>query len=277
MDGERLFLDRIELIDRITRFVARRHRLDPAEAEEFQSIVRLKLIEDDYRILRQFQQRSALSTFLATVINRLFLDYRVSLWGKWRPSAEARRAGPIAVRLEMLMGRDGLSFDEACEVLTVTERVDVSPAALHGLRLTLPVRSPRRFVSDELLAERVDPGVDLESRLIDEERAAAHQRVRSALAQAMDELPAQDRLILQMRFEQGLTIAQVARALRLDAKPLYRRIERLLAGLRRTLEAQGFEADEVMTVVGRADLAERPEAAAGIGGTDPSLFKRSGA
>jgi len=44
-------------------------------------------------LLAKFEGRSSLRTFLTVVIQRLFLDHRISAWGKWRPSAEARRGG----------------------------------------------------------------------------------------------------------------------------------------------------------------------------------------
>ena len=71
----------------------------------------LKLIDDDYQILRGFRERSSLRTYLSTVVERLFLDYRIRQWGKWRPSAQARRAGALAVRLEALLHRDGVPFE----------------------------------------------------------------------------------------------------------------------------------------------------------------------
>ena len=40
-------------------------------------------------------------------------DWRNARWGKWRPSAEARRQGALATHLERLMRRDGLTFEEA--------------------------------------------------------------------------------------------------------------------------------------------------------------------
>ena len=44
------------------------------------------------------------------VIQRLFLDARIAKWGKWRPSVSARRLGGVAVLLERLLTRDGLSL-----------------------------------------------------------------------------------------------------------------------------------------------------------------------
>src|SRR4029453_14108130 len=56
----------------------------------------LRLVEDDYDVLRRFQARSSLPTYVTVVIQRLFLDYRNRLWGKWRPDhqGETPRSAP---------------------------------------------------------------------------------------------------------------------------------------------------------------------------------------
>jgi RNA polymerase sigma factor for flagellar operon FliA len=48
----------------------------------------------------------------------------------------------------------------------------------------------------------------------------------------------------------GFTLAHVARLLRLEQKPLYRRVERLVRTLRASLEAEGVSAAEVRELLG---------------------------
>ena len=40
-------------------------------------------------------------------------EARIAEWGKWRPSAVAKRLGPTAVLLDRLLTRDGRPFDDA--------------------------------------------------------------------------------------------------------------------------------------------------------------------
>src|SRR5262252_10163333 len=123
---ERLFLSELPTIQRLIASVARRHLLSPVDADDFAAEVHLRLINDDYAVLRKFRSRCKLRTFLTVVIQRLFLDYHNAQWGKWRPSAQSVREGEIAVRLERLTTRDGFTFDEACEMLETNfgHRVD---------------------------------------------------------------------------------------------------------------------------------------------------------
>ena len=48
MDARALLVENLDLIDRVIAFISRRQRLDPVESEELGSIVKLKLIENDY-------------------------------------------------------------------------------------------------------------------------------------------------------------------------------------------------------------------------------------
>jgi RNA polymerase sigma factor (sigma-70 family) len=82
-------------------------------------------------------------------------------------------------------------------------------------------------------------------RELGEERAAAER----ALASAIAEEPAEDQVILRMRFWEGSSVADIARALRIEQKPLYRRLERALGSLRQQLELQGISADHVRALL----------------------------
>lgn len=240
--GEALFLSQLAAIERVISFVSSRHHMPGVEADDFASHVKLKLIEDDYAILRKFQGRSSLRTYLTVVIQRLFLDYRISAWGKWRPSAEALRGGEIAVLLERLMTRDGYGFEEACELLETNHQLTVPRASLEVIAGRLPVRTRRRFESDEALAQVAADQPPTDNVIAERERTAAAGRIAAALKAATAGLDAQDRLIIALRFEDGRSVVEIAKLLRLEQKSLYRRIERLMKELRGRLEAQGVGA-----------------------------------
>ena len=240
-NGEAFFLSQLDVIERVISFVCARHHLSSVDADDFGSCVKLKLIEDNYGILRKFQARSSLRTFLTTVINHLFLDYRNSLWGKWRPSAGAKRLGPIAVLLEQFMGRDGHTFEEACELLEANHRVTTSRSELEAMAARLPVRMRRRFESEEALDQVAadQPGPD--EIASERERNLAAARAAAALEEALAKLAPRDRLILRLKYEDGVTVVDIARRLRLDQKGLFRHIERLLKRLRSELQKDGID------------------------------------
>ena len=234
---EELFLSNLSTIDGLVQIVCRRHRLSRADGEEFASIVRLRLIEQDYAVIRKFRGGSSLRTYLAVVIARLCLDYRAACWGRWRPSQGARRLGPAAVRLEKLMVRDGLSFDEAFATLPASDRT-LGTERLRGFAARFPVRTKRRWVEIENLedgaAARTDPQI---GALLHDDR-----RVGAALGGALKSLDPADRRLLKLRFSNGMSISSIAKREGLDQASLYRRVAGLLKKMRRELESRGIEA-----------------------------------
>jgi RNA polymerase sigma factor (sigma-70 family) len=239
------FIEALPVIDAVIRDLGRRYRLSRDEREEFAGNVKVRLMEDDYAVLRRFEGRSSLATFLRTVIARQFLDERVKAWGRWRPSADALRLGPTAVALERLLERQRMSLEEAIENLRSCDET-LDERALRALATHLPHRVTRHRLVDATALEHVaatEPSP--EQVFADEQAAEGRASTGAALHAATAALPARDRLLLRLRYVQGATVAEIARVLGEEQKPLYRQIERLLSKLRAALEDRGVSADQV--------------------------------
>jgi RNA polymerase sigma factor (sigma-70 family) len=244
-DAEAEFLANLPVIEEVIRFTVRRYRCRPEDAEEFASRAKLKLIAEDYLVFRKFSGRSSLRTYLATVLQHLFLDYRIQHWGRWRPSTRARQLGATALRLESLLSRDGRSFDEACEILRVNEGAKETPSELAQIAAQLPVRYDRRPEPEEKPEVIGVPSDTVEAPARAGERQLEKDRIHAALQGALEELTPQDRLIVRLRFQEGMPPRQITRALGLETKPLYRRIEHILERLRGALKHEGIHAADV--------------------------------
>ncbi len=249
---EEVFLRELDQIDRITGSICSRHRLPGDERDDFRSWVRLKLIENDYAVFRKFQGRSSLGTYLTVVIANCFRDYRVAQWGRWRPSVFARRNGPLAVRLEELVSRDGYSIDQAIQALRSETEVGHSDRELMELAAGFPERGRPREASDEALALAPDDhGAD--DDLLRHEREGRFSEIIEVLERAMEDLPDEDRLILRLHYWDGLKVAQIARSLQLEQRPLYPRIEKIRHALQGVLEESGVSREVVMTFFHETD------------------------
>lgn len=242
MNPEQLYLQHLKSIERIAAFVARRSHLSPDETEEFVQEVRVRLLQDDYAILRKFEGRSAMTTYLTTVIGRLYSQYRVEQWGKWRPSAEAKRLGDKAITLERLVTRDGFTLDEAVKILTTPAGSQYTLSELEAIWLRLPDRGPRPvMVSDETAPDAVAVVAEADDLVERHDRERSARKAVSCIDKAMAGMDPEDRLILQMRFCGGLKVPEIARRLHKDQKWVYKRLELLFGRLRRNLEADGVD------------------------------------
>ena len=250
-DLEALFLENLGSIERISGSICRRHGLSPEDTEDFTSSVKAQMVENSYAPLAKFRGDSSLTTYLAVVIAMAFRDYRAKQWGRWRPSAVARTCGPVAVRLETLVYRDGISFDQAVEVLRSSGALTISTRELVVMFAKIPRRAPLRPV--EVGADSLDgraaeyDAEDLVSSHADDDDRRA---VEAALSGALEQLPAEERLMLRMHYWEKLSVADVARTLALPQKSLYRRIERALVSLRAQLEAAGISREQANALVG---------------------------
>jgi RNA polymerase sigma factor (sigma-70 family) len=258
--AEILFLEHLEWINRVAAMTCSKAGVQGADAEDFAGFIRMELMEDDYASIRKFRGESKLKTYLATVVVRRFHDYWRERRGRWRRSAVAERLGPPAGELETLVYRDGFRLDQAGEKLRTSGRTTLSDVELAHLLEKLPRRGPLRprEVETEVLEaaeapERADAGI------ASAETRAVYVRLMGTLRSALEQLDPEERMIVLMHFGEGRTLAEVSRTLRLEQKPLYRRVERLRRRLRVYLEHHGVHGDDVRGILGEQDVSPRPE------------------
>jgi RNA polymerase sigma factor (sigma-70 family) len=250
MSGRVFFEENLEAIDRAIARVCREMRLDGANAEDFASSVRLALLANDGAILQKFEGRSSLPTYLTIVARRIFYDQRRAS-GRFYASAEAHRRGPAAVELERLIVHERHSFNDAAEIVR-REHPEVTPHELDEVIAALPDRMPRAFFVPAVEGDedRFASGSTAADRVEAFDAARRSMQTNDAVRTAMETMTAEDRLILRLRFTANASIANIARSLGLEQRPLYRRIEALLVRLRRALEASGVDAEFVNDLIG---------------------------
>lgn len=254
MDPRELLLAYLPMIERAVAFTSHGQGLTPAEAEDFASAVKLRLIENDYAILRAFEGRSSPMTFFGIVAQRMLFDHRNREWGKWRASAEAKRLGPAAVELERHLYRDGLTFDEALAALQCNGH-ELTRAAAEAHVKRLPARAPKRrdVPLDENGRDAVIGGDQIEADAAGHERRKVEERLSALVNEWLGALPDEEWFLLHQHFGEGMTVAQIARATRADPQHLYRRIKRRMDEIRKLLETSGLQAAEVLDLIGRND------------------------
>jgi DNA-directed RNA polymerase specialized sigma24 family protein len=256
LELERVFLDHLVWIEKTAAAICRRHHWELAEIEEFTARVQEKILADDYAVLRKHRGDSKLTTYLVIVISRFFQDYCDQLWGRWRNSEKARQLGEPAQLLERLTDRDGQSFEVAGA--TVLRTYNLTREQLDDLWNQLPPRTRRRIEGEKALEgiPTREPGP--EDRLLDQENRRRRVEMLAALQCAVARLPQEDTALLRLRFGEGWQIARIARALDLEEKPLYRRLDRIQERLRQGLEAAGIQRGDIGEVLRGLGLAFPP-------------------
>jgi RNA polymerase sigma factor (sigma-70 family) len=254
--------DDLTLLSRVLDMVAKMSHLSPEDASDFVQSVHLHLLETDYELLRRFRGKSSLQTYLSVVLRRRLLDWRCRHYGRWRPSAAARRLGPEAIDLERLIHRDGCSREEAIAI--VARRWPGPQADLWAIASALPARARRRRVPDTILENATarnesDP-------LEEQERRETRRKVTASLGRALNGLSAADRWLLRLRFQERRTIRSIADMLSAEPRLLYQRVERLLKALRASMP--DVSRDEAIAVFQPADTCREAGRRARLGPTD---------
>jgi DNA-directed RNA polymerase specialized sigma24 family protein len=264
MNARALFESSLGVIDEVVARVCRRGRLSGADAEDFDSLVKLALLENDCEVLRRHTGVSSLGAYLSVVIARMLSDERIRSMGRFYASAEATRIGPAAVLLETLVVRDRRPLDEVLPIVRASYPEITRPEA-ERILVGLPARAPRpRFIDID------QPGAPLAAPESPDPVVVAQLSARTAsvLRETLASLPLEDRTLMRLHFGESISIADASRMMRVPQRPLYRRLERVLALFRAALERQGIDArsmPELLSGVfgGQLDF--------GLRGSEPAL------
>lgn len=243
--------------------LGREKRLPPEDVKDLRSDIQVKLLENDYRVLRRWDSRSSLKVYLVTVVYNIWHDRVRGEKGRVRVSAAARRLGPPAPELEVLLGQ-GLTLDQAYETIK-PHFPDLSHSEAVEIAARINPRPGRHFESQAVVARLPDPEPTGYEHLERQEKLAKKRKALDLMHRRLSELPEQDRILLVRAHAEGVKFSRIATDLEIDQRPLYGRNERLLTMLRTDLEEAGIRWEDVSEVLG---IDEPPE-------TDPG--ERAGA
>jgi RNA polymerase sigma factor (sigma-70 family) len=242
------------LVAKVVRVVSRQNGLRREDVADLESNVWLKLLNHEQRALRSFADRCTLFHYLKVVATRVLLDMRAASLGKWRPTSAARRAGGDMIQLERLVHRDGLAAQSAVRATAIRTGICAGDLERHLERST-PRRRPRPVALDaDVVATIADTRECADAFVTAHERGAAGRHSGKVLQRAIRALSVEERRLLHLRYVDHMRIADIARLLSLDAKQLYRKLERLHARLREDLSGAGVSRSSAADIVGRPEV-----------------------
>lgn len=240
----RAFLDRHSgLIYQVARSFDR----DPDRSGNCFLFICEQLSANDFRRLRKFDVggRASFSTWLNAVVRNLCLDWHRKEHGRHRVFGSVARRSATEQLLFELVFRRGFSSEEAREELS-RQGIEVSFAAVEGaicdLRRCLSSRQVWLLSSGNRMLDSFD-GEEERSHAIEPPDPApdpealvtlreTHRQVSAALASLCDS----DRLLIRLRYQEGLTLQQVAKLVGLkDPQTADRRLREIIEKIRQAL------------------------------------------
>ena len=233
---------------------------DPDRSGNCYLFVCQQLSANDFRRLRKFDLGGAasFSTWLCAVARNLCLDWHRKEHGRYRVfGSVAQRSAADQILFELVF-RQGSSVEEAREELSrrriglsfaeVEERISELRRCVTSRQLWL--LSSGKGVADSFdsreegahAIEPADPAPDPEALLVLRE---THARVVAALGSLSDS----DRLLVRLRYQEGLTLQQVARLVGLKgAQTADRRLRDIMEHLRQILGVKPFVPGKIKPV-----------------------------
>lgn len=236
----------IERYRRLIFGAIRRYTSEPDDVMDVFARVCEALRENDFARLRRcaarFDPDRPFSTWLVAVVHNLTIDWFRHRDGRPRISAIAATLPRLQQRIFAYVFHDQRSHVEAYELLCARDGETLTFGEfLKELNATYgAVTAGRRGrVTAELaVPPPADPDPPGDPAVLAEQRAL--------LARALEALPADDRLAVQLYVVDGMPADQVARALgHPNAKTVYNRVYRALAALRFSLEQAGIRGGDL--------------------------------
>ena len=131
-----------------------------------------------------------------------------------------------------------------------------SAAEIADLATLLPGRRPVSVEGGDLVESAIAPE-RADHRAEGSRHAATLREAQTAVTQALQGLSAEDRLVLKMYFESGLTIAAIAAALGVRQRQLYTRRDRSLRQLSGSFTDRGLDPGEIFEALEWLDRRTR--------------------
>ncbi len=234
-----------------------------------------QLQAQNFRRLRHYGQGVGIrpcsfAAWLKLVVRNLYFDWFRHEHGRKSLPREIQKLGRLEQRAFKLLYWEGYSAQEAFEVLRVENpalrfadfirrlsTVDERLSSINRAKIRSDFARARGPLSldDEREGPPLEARAEVHVTTPEEDLLVAERR--QALWDLIQELPDQDRLMVKLRFFEGLTAKQIAAATGItEPAEIYRRIERACLELRRRARARGVD-----LLLSEGDPAELADAA----------------
>ena len=270
--SQELFHQHIEFIEKQCFKAVRMKRtaLSPSQdielendALELSGRVMDTLSENNFQVLRQFKNKSKLTTYLTSIIANQAVDMIRRKKGRNREKERAGEFGDMGLQVYQKTVVQGLSHERAYQELKNDGRPSLSESEFLEIasRISGSARNPgnmpnpddnliRMGSRDSQTGEIISPD-NLSNPEDTSIRKDREQRMDQLLRDTIDELNGEDKLIIRMRFpvnpdQEAESIDSIAAALGISSKAVYKRISRVLKKCRQHIKKRGLNIHDIL-------------------------------
>jgi RNA polymerase sigma factor (sigma-70 family) len=214
-----------------------------------------RLTEDNFKVLKNFENRSKLTTYITTIIAHLVVDIQRKQTGRRRTKERAKAMGLVGEKLYELIFAKGFPVQEAYDFLKENQKVTQTLEEIEAMVDKIRGR-PRAHQGPAEGPEQPDIKSVLVTEGNQEEGAIRKQTeglAKEVLREALSELSNEEKFIIQMRFplsedEQPKDLSEIAKILGTTTKAVDSRIRRIFPKLKEKMLRRGSSIDDFTNV-----------------------------
>ncbi|MAF20944.1 MAG: hypothetical protein CMI55_04765 [Parcubacteria group bacterium] len=250
-EAKALLESNLNITNEVVRKFCYRHSITGDDADECNSYVYEKLLENGCRKIREFKGGSSYKTYITVVISRILID-RMRSGRRWRPSQKAMDMGEDAVILEELVYRKNYSFEQAYSTLTTNHGASISRDRAYEMVTLLQrrhVRSKRPRVVE--LMDNVSDERDIapDRAAVMKEISEKKGRLENVMENIRESLSDEDRLLLRMRFEGNVKISKIARVLKRERNYVDKKLKTIFVIFREELLSRDISIGDLKDII----------------------------
>jgi RNA polymerase sigma factor (sigma-70 family) len=228
---------------------------DLDDAADCYVVICEQLAEHSFRRLRKFRVdgRASFSTWLWVVARNLCLDWHRKHAGRFRPFRSIQRLSRLEIEIYLCRFEQGLSPEQTLErLLPTSPGLDLAQLSRLEKHVESSLSSRQRW----LLSTRPHPGAvaasvvmtegeeteidEIPDLRLDQEDQLSKLQEETRIKNCVAALPPLERLLVKLRFEEDLSLAEIAGLTGLgDAQRVHRQMAAALKKIRAALQSRG--------------------------------------
>ena len=214
-----------------------------------------QLADNNFRRLQKFQPdgRASFTTWLRVIARNLCFDWHRKRTGRFRPFRSIQRLSRLELEIYMCRFEHGLSPEQTLEqLLPGSPGLDIAQLSRLEKHVEDSLTSRQRWLlstrpclidnrASVVMTEGDEAEIDqIPDMRSDQEDVLSKQQEQTQVRRCIAALPQFERLLVQLRFEEDLSLAEIASLTGLgDAQRVHRRIAAALTKIRAALQLRG--------------------------------------